>query len=109
MDRLIKHKHWVALNKMAADEWGWVFDNTDGHHNHLARTSVNCKLTFSGGGHRVPLLKITYPRSKAERTLIHFTAEKIKYPLSETTWLQLMEGYDLFIMEQDWEQKALYD
>ena len=117
MDRLIKHKHLAALNKMAADLWEWVFDNTDGHHHHLARTSVNCKLSFGFETGvlgelryrpKVPLLTITYPNS-SERTLIRFTTEKIKYPLSETTWARLMDGYDLFVMEQDWEKKALYD
>lgn len=95
---LIKEEHIVALNKMAAMDWEWVFDNTDAHHNHLASSYVNCKLTFSGGrGHKVPLLTITYPGNSSERTLIRFTTEKIKYPLSETTWARLMDGYGLFL------------
>jgi len=99
---LIKEEHIVALNKMAEVEWEWVFDNTDAHHNQLARTSVNCKLSFSGGrGHKVPLLRITYPGNISERTLIRFSTEKIKYPLSETTWARLMDGYDLFLKQKE--------
>ncbi len=94
---LIKEEHIVALNKMAEVEWEWVFDNTDTHHNHLPTSSVNCQLSFSGGrGHKVPLLTITYPPS-SERTLIRFTAERMRYPLSELTWARLMDGCGLFL------------
>lgn len=96
---LIKEEHILALNRMAEVGWEWVFDNTDAHHNHLPRGWVDCKLTFSGGrGSKVPLLTITYPGNSSERTQLRFTAERIRYPLSELTWARLMDGYKQFLI-----------
>ena len=81
---------------MAEVEWEWVFDNTDAHHNHLPRTSVNCQLRFSGFATTPLLTTITY--KNGETTHLRFTAEKMSYPLSELTWAELMDGYEQFLI-----------